>query len=81
MPAAEEGAAGDGARRGEADGEEEGVRDGEDAKSLVDRAAPIAVVQKNPKSGNSRLPRRPGSLLGGVCRNRSRRTAPLRRVS
>ena len=58
---------------------------GEDAKSLVDRAAPIAVVQKNPKRAprrrrNSRLRRG----VSGVCsvayvetnRSRPRRAPP-----
>ena len=61
---------------------------GEDAKSLVDRAAPIAVVQKNPKRAprrrrNSRL-RRGVPGVPGVCsvayvetnRSRPRRAPP-----
>ena len=79
MPAAEEGAAGEGAsegaRRGETDGEEEGVRDGGGREKSGGSRGAHRGRPEEPEAGAetaSKLtpsPRRPGCLLGGVCRN------------
>ena len=75
MPAAEEGAAGDGARRGEADGEEEGVRDGGGREKSGGSRGAHRGRPEEPEAGAETAskftpsPRRPGCLLGGVCRN------------
>ncbi len=74
MPAAEEGAAGDGARRGEAEGEE-GVRDGGGREKSGGSRGAHRGRPEEPEAGAETAskftpsPRRPGCLLGGVCRN------------
>ena len=75
MPAAEEGAAGEGARRGETDGEEEGVRDGGGREKSGGSRGAHRCRAEEPEAGAETAskftpsPRRPGCLLGGVCRN------------
>ena len=74
MPAAEEGAAGEGARRGEAEGEE-GVRDGGGREKSGGSRGAHRGRPEEPEAGAETAskftpsPRRPGCLLDGVCRN------------